>query len=467
MKQSLYHKLLLGYLIFGILSFITIATFSAGMTQNFIMNNESHKMYREATAIADRISSNYGSDDLNTDTYQDVLTALSSYDQSDIWLVDPKGDVIVDSSNKYTGSAISGFNPTRKGKKLYVTGNYYDMYNYDVLSVLSPITGNMQTYGYVIIHLPLSTIDSQTNYLLNVVYLTSVIIFVLSLILIVVFSKVVYIPIRKITFAAGEYAKGNFSVDIPVKSKDEIGILARTLNFMSDELEKSEEYQHKFIANISHDFRSPLTSIKGYLEAIQDGTIPPELQDKYIGIVISETDRLNKLTQGLLTLNTLDSGKLVRSNFDINRTIKNTALSFEGSCMKRGITFDLTFSNPSQFVYADLGKIEQVLYNLIDNAIKFSRDKSVIYIQTSTRNEKVYVSVKDTGVGIPRDSVNKIWERFYKTDSSRGRDKKGTGLGLSIVKEIITAHGENIDVVSTEGIGTEFIFSLPKMVNME
>ncbi len=108
------------------------------------------------------------------------------------------------------------------------------------------------------------------------------------------------------------------------------------------------------------------------------------------------------------------------------------------------------------------GKIQQVLYNLIDNAIKFSLNDSVIYIQTSVRYEKVFVSIKDTGIGIPKDSINKIWERFYKTDLSRGKDKKGTGLGLSIVKEIIQSHGENIDVVSTEGVGTEFIFSLPK-----
>ena len=117
-------------------------------------------------------------------------------------------------------------------------------------------------------------------------------------------------------------------------------------------------------------------------------------------------------------------------------------------------------------VYADLGKIQQVLYNLIDNAIKFSRENSVIYIQTSLKYEKVFVSVKDTGIGIPKDSVQKVFDRFYKSDLSRGKDKKGTGLGLAIVKEIIQAHGENIDVVSTEGVGSEFIFSLPLATNL-
>ena len=117
-------------------------------------------------------------------------------------------------------------------------------------------------------------------------------------------------------------------------------------------------------------------------------------------------------------------------------------------------------------VYADLGKIQQVLYNLIDNAIKFSRDSSIIYIQTTIKYEKVFISVKDTGAGIPKENIKKIWERFYKSDASRGRDKKGTGLGLAIVKEIIQAHGENIDVVSTAGVGSEFIFTLPKAVTL-
>ena len=294
-------------------------------------------------------------------------------------------------------------------------------------------------------------------------YITAAILFGLSLIILLFFTKTVYVPLKKITYAATEYAAGNLSYSISLHTQDEMGYLANTLNYMAMELNKMEEYQHKFIANVSHDFRSPLTSIKGYLEAIIDGTIPPELYEKYLNIVIAETERLNKLTQGMLTLNSLDSkGFLTRTNFDINRVIKDTAAAFEGACSARGITFDLTFNDSIQMVYADLGKIQQVLYNLIDNAIKFSYENSVIYLQASEKHEKIFVSVKDTGAGIPKDSIKKIWERFYKSDPSRGKDKKGTGLGLAIVKEIIQAHDENIDVVSTEGVGTEFIFSLPK-----
>ena len=199
------------------------------------------------------------------------------------------------------------------------------------------------------------------------------------------------------------------------------------------------------------------------MEAILDGTIPPEMQEKYLKIVLDETSRLNKLTQGLLTLNNFDDkGTLLEiTTFDINEVIKKTAAIFQGLCDQKGLTFSLTFEEPVQNVRGDMGKIQQVLYNLIDNAIKFSFPDSQIYIETLRKHEKVFVSVKDTGEGIPKDSIKKIWKRFYKTDPSRGKDKKGTGLGLSITKEIIQAHGENINVVSTENVGTEFTFTLP------
>ena len=233
---------------------------------------------------------------------------------------------------------------------------------------------------------------------------------------------------------------------------------------MARELRTLEEDERKFISNISHDFRSPLTSVKGYVEAMKDGTIPVEMQEKYFDIILFETERLTKLTTNLLDINKYGQGGLIMdiSDFDINGVIKNTAATFEGACVKKNIMIDLVLTGETMLVTADMSKIQQVLYNLIDNAIKFSNEHSSIKIETTDRGEKIFVSVKDTGIGIPKNSVNKVFERFYKTDLSRGKDKKGTGLGLAIVKEIIQAHKENINVISTEGVGTEFIFSLTK-----
>lgn len=467
MKLSLYYKFILGYLIFGSLGFASIATLSSQMTYDYMLKEKSETLYDEAHLIASSYSSLYQGQRQDLTQAYPQLQAISTFLQAEIWIADRQGIIVADSNRSArTGTLIQNFDPTAGGNLQYTVGDYYDLFAEDVLSVCAPITGNYTTYGYVLIHLPLSQLQTTRNNYLNVVYMSGGIIFALSLIILLVFTLTVYVPLRKITAGANEYAGGNLNHHIDVHSQDEMGYLAATLNYMSDELNQMEEYQRTFVANVSHDFRSPLTSIKGYLEAIIDGTIPPEMYEKYLNRVIAETDRLNKLTQGLLTMNSLDSkGYLSRTNFDINRIIKDTAASFEGTCDARGITFELTFSANTQMVFADLGKIQQVLYNLIDNAIKFSHQNSVIYVQTTVKYEKVFVSVKDTGLGIPKDSIKKIWDRFYKSDLSRGKDKKGTGLGLAIVKEVIQSHGENIDVISTEGVGSEFIFSLPGPMN--
>ena len=294
-------------------------------------------------------------------------------------------------------------------------------------------------------------------------YQTLVFIALAGFLVFAIFTFVIYLPIRKLTKAADAYAQGNFSITANIHSNDELGYLAASINYMATELHTLEEDQKKFISNVSHDFRSPLTSIKGYIEAILDGTIPIEMQEKYLNIILFETERLNKLTTSLLELNKFGSRgiRLTLSTFDINHTIKTTVQTFEGICVQKQLSFDLTLTGKKLMVHADYGKIQQILYNLIDNAIKFSHSNATIYIETTTKNEKVFISVKDTGIGIPKDSLNKIWERFYKSDLSRGKDKKGTGLGLAIVKEIINAHNENINCISTEGVGTEFIFTLP------
>ena len=343
-------------------------------------------------------------------------------------------------------------------------GNFFGMFDEDMISAFAPITSQYKVKGYVIIHSSMQDLHASCDSLLNISYLTLLILFLLSLIILLFFTEMVYLPLRKITHATEQYAIGNFRYEFQVDSEDEIGYLSASLNFMSSQLRDMEDYQKKFVANVSHDFRSPLTSIKGYVEAIADGTIPPEMQGKYLNIILFETERLTDLTKDLLTLNEFDTKNLLLDKvpFDIHEMIKNVAASFEGRCTQKKISIELVFARKHLKVVADKRKIQQVLYNLLDNAIKFSDQDSIITIETTERGDKIYTSVKDYGIGIPRNALNKIWERFYKSDLSRGKDKKGTGLGLAIVKEAIQAHGENINVVSTEGVGTEFIFSLPK-----
>ena len=464
MRRSLYLKLIGGYLLFGLLGFAVIALFSSHLTHAYLVRQNAKTLYDEAVLMADSYEET-GSfqTDLKTAGTAAQLNLVSRFIHSTIWITDDKGRIVLDSDNGTRNqTVISGFDPAADSGN-YTIGRYFGMFQEDMLTVSAPITYRYRPLGYIVIHQPMSYVMASTNEILNIIYLTAGILFLLSLLILIIFTFTVFRPLKAVTRGAKEFADGNLSYQIPLRSDDEMGYLAKTLNYMASELDKTEEYQKTFIANVSHDFRSPLTSIRGYLEAILDGTIPPDMTEKYLKRVISEANRLHKLTEGMLTLNSLDAkGRMLRrSSFDINRTIKDVCASNENACQQKNINFELTFAEETEPVYADYGQIQQVLYNLIDNAIKFSNQDGTIYISTTVRQKKVYVSVKDTGCGIPKGSLKKIWDRFYKSDSSRGKDKSGTGLGLSIVREIIQAHGETIDVISTEKIGSEFIFSLP------
>ncbi|MCQ2080850.1 MAG: HAMP domain-containing histidine kinase [Lachnospiraceae bacterium] len=466
MRRTLYLKFLLAYLIFGIFGFIAVATFISNMTKDHLINEKSEAMYDEATVIANTYAVDLYNNEIALDTVKKQLNALDSFSGATLWIINPSGRLILSSKiplNLDEEVIIEGFDPTVTGSSYYVTGKFFNYFEEDYLSVFSPITSDFKVKGYVVVHYPLSSIEKEKESLLAIDYLMLIILFLLSLIILIFFTEMVYLPIRKITEATEQYASGNMHYELSMDSDDEIGYLGATVSYMAQEIASAEDDQKKFIANVSHDFRSPLTSIKGYLEAMIDGTIPPEMHEKYLNIVLNETERLRKLTNGLLTLNNLNTkGMLLDvSVFDINQEIRNVVASFEGTCIKKAIAIELILTGDELPVKADCEKIKQVMYNLVDNAIKFSHPDSIIKIETSEKKNKVFVSVKDSGIGIPKEQLSQVFERFYKSDLSRGKDKKGTGLGLSIAREIIRAHGENINVISTEGIGSEFIFSLP------
>ncbi len=472
MKKTLYLKFVLAYFIFGVFSFIIVTTFVPNMTRDHLVREKAESLYKEASLIANTYAAGLYTSETDLETVKTQLDSLSVYLGSTIRIINPSGRLVLDTNtplNVEDVVIIEKFDPTITGSSYYTVGDFFGSFDTDMLSVLFPITSSYMVKGYVVIHCDMADIQSSCNSLLNISYITLAILFLLSLIILIFFTEIVYKPLRKITYATEQYASGNMHYEFQVDSEDEIGYLAACLNYMASQIAGSEDDQKKFVANVSHDFRSPLTSIRGYLEAMLDGTIPPEMHEKYLNIVLNETERLTKLTNSLLTLNNLNTrGMLLdRTDFEINRVIRNTAASFEGTCLKKTIAIELVLTGDEMYVNADMEKIQQVLYNLIDNAIKFSHHNSCIKIETSLKKNKLFISVKDTGIGIPKDDLKLIWDRFYKSDLSRGKDKKGTGLGLSIVKEIINSHNEHINVISTEGVGSEFIFSLPLAAKTE
>lgn len=457
------------YIAICVISFILVSTICYKADYKHIYNYYSDRLYLQANEIANEYALDYLAES-KLRRIELEMKSLSTFNDTRIMFITPSGDVILDTNNSSTDKSnedrilfsINDFDYGDLKGKHDILWNFYGLFSEPELSVFSPISNSFEIKGYVVINIPESAIVERVYDTFNTNYLTLAIVLILSSAFLVLYFFQVHRPIKEITRATNEYSKGNLSYHVKPMHNDEIGRLGMSLDYMASQLNESDKFQQKFLSNISHDFRSPLTSIKGYLEAIQDGTIPPEMLDKYIGIMLFETERLTKLTSNILTLNELDpkSVRLDISTFDLNSIIRHTVETFEGTCKKKGIKFNITYANSVQNVKADKGRIQQVIYNLIDNAIKFSKENSYIYITVKEKGEKAQISIKDTGCGIAKEDIYKIWDRFYKSDSSRGRDKKGSGLGLSITKEVIQAHGENIDVVSTVGVGTEFIFTL-------
>ena len=453
------------YILLGILGFFLVTFVGSHLLEARLEKSITSDIYQTAHRIAESDLVRHNITSTNVESVQNTLSLAANYPDTIIWIINSNGQIILSTRKDISPDHpidLDGFDPASWGSNYYQIGDFYGYFHDSRLSTIAPITEHLNIRGYVAVHYLMSDLYQSRSSLLWIIQLLFVITYLITAVLFLFYSFYIRKPLYAITKGASEFANGNLSYQIPVKSENELGYLASNLNYMADKLNRNGEYQRQFISNISHDFRSPLTSIKGYVEAMIDGTIPVEMQEKYLKIISYEAERLEKLTRGLLTLNELDIHKRMLNiqDFDINQTIKSTAASFEGTCTTRQILLELILSGQTLYAHADLEQIQQVLYNLLSNAIKFSPDHSTITIETTEKNGKIFVSVKDHGIGIPKSSLNRIWERFYKIDRSRGKDQKGTGLGLAIVKEIISAHGQHINVISTEGVGTVFIFTL-------
>ncbi|MBO4872614.1 MAG: HAMP domain-containing histidine kinase [Lachnospiraceae bacterium] len=459
MRKSLSVKFLITYLVFGLCVFLLIAIWGERLFRGSARRTAAEELYQQAVDIAEEQSDYYASArQLNLNE----LSRFCAMTDLRIVILNEENLVVYDNAGLLRGRVVSAFNPA-ESRVNYRIGDFYNSFTREMICAFAPIGAGFRQYGYLVLCQSTAVADARANDYMRQAFLLYISIFVLSLSILALIHHWVVRPVKAITEGAREYAEGNLEHRIHVRSEDELGYLARSLNDMAGQLQTNDEAQRKFIANVAHDFRSPLTSIKGYLEAMVDGVIPPENQEKYMNIIIGETERLTNLTQSMLSLNSLDEARmgLELSRFDMVAAIRSVCETFEGVCSKKGISFDLIFGAPQIPVRADFGRISQALHNLIDNAIKFSYEGGTIRIRVQELGDKAAVSVKDFGQGIAKEDLNKIWTRFYKADASRGKDKRGTGLGLSITKEIITAHGETIDVVSTPGSGTEFTFRLP------
>lgn len=325
-----------------------------------------------------------------------------------------------------------------------------------------PLFGNGSFNGIIIL-IPNNTDISFPN-LYAVIWISVLIAVIFSDIIAYYFAKKILInPLSEINNAAKKLAKGEVEKRVYIESYDEIGELADSFNMMAESLEKVDLARREFISNVSHELRSPITSIKGFITGIIDGVIPKDRENYYLNIVNDEVSRLSRLVADLLDISSMESGKFKMNidKIDINEIITLCILNLQGKIEEKKMNVEVIFADNHQYCFADRDRIIQVIINLIENAIKYGNEGGKIQIETYAKGDKVFTSIFNTGENISKEDINKIWERFYKVDKSR-TNKISTGLGLSIVRLILTQHKQDIWINNIPDKGVKFTFTLKR-----
>lgn len=326
------------------------------------------------------------------------------------------------------------------------------------------------TVGYILLR---QTPDASSAFpygSFETVLLAAVWVMIAALIALYFITERTIEPLREMSRAAKKLSVGSFDTKVPVRGQDEIAQLAQTFNQMSDSLQSMERMRSAFIANVSHDLRTPMTTISGFIDSILDGVIPPEEQEHYLRVVSDEVRRLSRLVNQLLDISRLQAGerKLVKRSFDICEMGRQILISFEQKIEDKHLDVSFVCDEDRMQVFGDQDAVHQIFYNICDNAVKFSHEGGQLRLQVTRERRperggkfKVVVRVYNEGQGIPPEDQPYIFERFYKSDKSRSLDKTGVGLGMYIAKTIIEAHGESISVRSEYGKDCEFTFTMP------
>lgn len=469
--SSIFRKQFIFYTGSLVISFVLLGT---GLTQAFgsyFVGQRKDMLIEQGEKISKVFEQAYYFGGIyNKDKLNSEIVILDDYlDASFIYLDNSYKILIVsnDISTTWLGQTLDleEIKTAMDGKIIYFQGNMGGIFKKPVFTVGYPIVVEGHTLGVIFMNSPLTELQQTMRDGYKIILMFMFIAVIIGFILIYISSKKISQPLLEMNKVAKIISNGDFEKRVTIRCTDEIGQLADSLNEMAESLYKQEQRRREFVSNISHDLRSPLTSMRGFLQAIIDGTIPPEKQQHYLNIVLDESERLAVLANNILDINKLEEpgSKLNLVDFDLNELIRKTMSSFESRVLEKSININVTFSEEITIVNADYEKIQRVIYNLVDNAIKFTDLNGEISIITKLKDKKVYVTVKDNGRGISFEDQKRIFDRFYKVDASRGEDKKGSGLGLSIVKEFIKAHGENISLKSEINQGCEFVFTLTKI----
>lgn len=467
MRKTIFGRILTSNIFIVSFCLLALGTLLFTFFSNYIIGEQKETLRDEVAHVSDlTVFYQDNPSTAITSLYYMNIEEIANRISGVVFLINTDGEIIASSRNMQ--EHIGGSMPPVLVSRLFADehaqlGNFNDFFRGTYLLVSRPIEYHGTTPAVSCVAVPMPNINRYRNDMFHTVILAILVTTLLTCFISYFISLRISRPLKNISVAAKSIAKGDFSVEVPVRGDDEIAALSETFNQMTYSLKKLDDMRNGFIANVSHELRTPMTTISGFIEGILDNTIPKERQKEYLTIVLEETKRLARLVNELLLVARMEEGlQLKCATFDMNEAIRIAILRFESTFTEKDIRADISFDADSCPVYADRDAIDRVLINLFDNALKFNRPGGYVRVSVKQTDAAATITVENSGEGIPPEDIKMIWDKFYKTDRSRSRDKTGVGLGLYLVKNIIAAHGGKIYVESEPGDYTRFVFTLGK-----
>ena len=428
-------------------------------------------LQQDAQVIADLAASYSIDNKLSSRDFLLNLDVVARVSDSDAVICDASGRIIL-CSDALLGCGHQGLrvDPAYLQKVVQTggdtaTGIISDLYSDHRYFALKPISTAGQASGIVIVSTPTAATNQILTKISNIFLTAAAVVVLISVLAVSIFARRESRPLRDMAKAANAFGHGNLEARVKVDESysEEIEELALAFNNMASSLQKSEYQRQEFVANVSHELKTPMTTISGYVDGILDGTIPENRRNYYLQIVSDETKRLSRLVRSMLDISRLQDQPIPedqKMHFDLEEAVGQVLITFEQKIVGKNLDVDVDFPEHPVFTFAGKDYVTQVVYNLIDNAVKFCPEGGTLGLKLKEAGKKVYISISNDGDTIPPDELPLVFDRFHKLDKARTRTKDSWGLGLYIVKTIVCSHGENISVTSKNG-RTEFTFTMP------
>ncbi len=457
-----------------LVAFLAIGASFQLLAKRYLVKNVMGELRSNAQVIATLVQAAHEGGNVSMSDFTLSLSVACSVSGADALICDANGQLLLCSRSPY-GCSHQGLmldkaylrSTFQNGGNTY-TGKIQNLYEENRYIVAQPVFADATGahLAVVIVSTPTAETTAVIDQISKIFLWVSVLVIFISTLLMVVVTRKQSQPLQQMARAANAFGHGEFTarVDTSDNYPTEIQELALSFNNMASSLEKSEYQRQEFVANVSHELKTPMTSIGGYIDGILDGTIPPERQTHYLQLVSQETKRLNRLVRSMLDISRMQEHRQIpdeqKTRFDLGECAGQVLISFEQKITAKALEVAVHMPEHPVYTHANQDYVTQVLYNLLDNAVKFCPAGGVLSLEIREGTDKAYISVANDGETIPPEELPLVFDRFHKIDKSRSQNRDSWGLGLYIVKTLVCSHGENISVTSREG-KTSFTFTMP------